>query len=70
MVQALTGHRFRKIDYFLNRRFVLIKSGTIPFGFEFFKGLKTPPGTPNVYDTPAGRLGGLAISVVGKFLPF
>jgi len=40
------------------------------FGFEFVKGLKTPPGIPNVYDTPAGNLGSLASSIVGKLLPF
>jgi RHS repeat-associated protein len=40
------------------------------FGFEFFKGLKTPPGTPIVYDTLAGNLGSLVSSIVGKLLPF
>ena len=42
----------------------------IQFGTQFIEGLVAPPGTPDVYDTFAGKMGSLISSIVSKLLPF
>jgi RHS repeat-associated protein len=42
----------------------------IQFGTQFIEGLVAPPGTPDVYDTFASKMGSLVSSIVTRFLPF
>ena len=42
----------------------------VQFATQFIEGLITPPGTPDVYDTFAGKMGSLVSSIVGRFFPF
>ena len=42
----------------------------VQFATQFIEGLITPPGTPDVYDTFAGKMGSLVSSIVGRLLPF
>jgi len=42
----------------------------VQFSAQFIEGLITPPGTPDIYGTFAGKMGSLVSSIVGRLLPF